>query len=167
MTDKEYLKTEIWKDASWEIVGNPESRLVKKGFTPKIIDLAIQDAQRNDYTQELLSNPFYSLVIVAYDLDKTNKAAVNRLNALAANLTQNFNTRTLLLTAAAPARAAAFAKEYKLASEIFYADAVPLKSMVRANPGVILLKNGNIVNKWHFHTVPDYDELVKDYFGKQ
>jgi uncharacterized membrane protein YphA (DoxX/SURF4 family) len=167
MTDKEYLKTEIWKDTNWEIVGNPESRLVKKGFTPKIVDLAIQDAQRNDYNNELLGNPFYSLVIVAYDLKKTNEGAINRLNALAANLTQNFNTRTVLLTAASPVDAQAFAKKYQLVSEVFYADAVPLKSMVRANPGVMLLKNGTIINKWHYHNVPDYDELVKDYFGKQ
>jgi uncharacterized membrane protein YphA (DoxX/SURF4 family) len=167
MTDKEYLSSGIWKDTNWEIVGNPESRLVKKGFTPKIIDLAIQDAQRNDYNNELLSNPFYSLVIVAYDLKKTNSGAINRLNALAANLTQNFNTRTILLTAASPTEATAFAKKYRLVSEIFYADGVPLKSMVRANPGVMLLKNGSIVNKWHFHTMPDYEHLVKEYFNKQ
>jgi uncharacterized membrane protein YphA (DoxX/SURF4 family) len=167
MTDKEYLSSGIWKDTSWEIVGNPESRLVKKGFTPKIIDLAIQDAQRNDYNNELLSNPFYSLVIVAYDLKKTNSGAINRLNALAANLTQNFNTRTILLTAASPTEATAFAKKYRLVSEVFYADGVPLKSMVRANPGIMLLKNGTIVNKWHFHTMPDYEHLVKEYFGKQ
>ncbi len=164
MTDKEYLKTGIWKDNNWAVIGNPESRLVKKGFTPKITDLAIQDAQRTDYTQELLSNPFYSLVIVAYDLKKTDGAAINRLNALATNLTQNFNTRTILLTSASAADATTFAKQYHLISELFYADGVPLKSMVRSNPGVILLKNGTIINKWHYHTVPDYDHLVKQYF---
>lgn len=167
MTDKEYISSGIWKDTNWQVVGDPESKLVKKGFTPKIADLSIQDAQRNDYTKELLSNPFYSLVIVAYDLKKTDKDAINRLNALAANLTQNFNTRTVLLTSANPTDAAAFAKEHKLISEIFYADGVPLKSMVRANPGIILLKNGTIVNKWHYHTVPDYDHLAKEYFLKQ
>jgi uncharacterized membrane protein YphA (DoxX/SURF4 family) len=167
MTDKEYLSSGIWKDTNWEIVGNPESRLVKKGFTPKIIDLAIQDAQRTDYNNELLSNPFYSLVIVAYDLKKTDSGAINRLNALATNLTQNFNTRTILLTAASPAEATAFAKQHRLVSEVFYADGVPLKSMVRSNPGILLLKNGTIINKWHFHTVPDYEHLVKEYFGKQ
>jgi hypothetical protein len=36
--------------------------------------------------------------------------------------------------------------------------------MVRANPGIILLKNGTIVNKWHFHAVPDYEHLTKEYF---
>ncbi|MCC8424650.1 BT_3928 family protein [Mucilaginibacter sp. UR6-11] len=167
MTDKEYLKTGIWKDNNWEVVGTPESRLVKKGFSPKIADLTLEDAQRNDYTKELLSNPFYSLVIVAYDLKKTDGPAINRLNALATNLTQNFNMRTILLTSASPADAAAFAKQYHLVSEIFYADGVPLKSMVRSNPGVMLLKNGTIINKWHYHTVPDYDHLVKKHLQQQ
>ena len=167
ITDKEYIKSGIWKDSSWVVVGNPENRLVKKGFQPKIRDLAIQDAQRNDYTKELLDNPFYSLVIVAYDLKKTDTTAINRLNALAVNLTQNFNTRTVLLTTNSAADAAAFSKAHRLISEVFYADAVPLKSMVRANPGVLLLKNGTIVNKWHYHMVPSYDSLVKQYFQQQ
>jgi uncharacterized membrane protein YphA (DoxX/SURF4 family) len=166
MTDKEYLSSNIWKDNNWEIIGDPESKLIKKGFTPKIVDLIINDAQRNDYTKELISNPFYSLWIVAYDLKKTDGAAINRLSALAANLTANFNMRTILLTSASPAEATAFAKKYKLVSEIFYVDGVPLKEMVRSNPGIMLIKNGTIVNKWHYHTMPDYDHLVKDYLQK-
>lgn len=167
MTDKEYLKTSIWKDNNWEVVGDPESRLIKKGFEPKIRDLSIHDAQGNDYTKELLNNPFYSLVIVAYDLDKTDEDAINRLNALAVNLTQNFNAHTILLTSASHVNAEAFSKKHHLVSEIFYADGVPLKTMVRANPGIILLKNGTIVNKWHYHTIPKYDDLVKEYFQQQ
>jgi uncharacterized membrane protein YphA (DoxX/SURF4 family) len=167
MTDKEYMKTGIWKDNNWEVVGTPESRLVKKGFTPKIVDLVIQDSQRNDYTHEILNNPFYTLVIVAYDLKKTDPAAINRINALAVNFVQNFNGRTILLTSASAKDAEAYSKEHKLVSEIFYVDEVPLKEMVRSNPGVILLKNGTIVNKWHYHTVPDYDHLAKQYFQQQ
>ncbi|MDB5001468.1 MAG: DoxX family protein [Mucilaginibacter sp.] len=167
MRDKEYLKTAIWKDANWEIVGSPESRLVKKGFEPKIRDLNIQDAQGNNYNQELLSNPFYSLVIVAYNLEGTNTNALNRINALAANLIQNFNTRVILLTSNAPANAEVFAKQHKLVGELFYADGVPLKTMVRSNPGIILLKNGTVINKWHYHNMPKYEDLVKNYLSKQ
>jgi hypothetical protein len=167
MSDKEYLKTAIWKDANWEIVGSPESRLVKKGFEPKIRDLNIQDAQGNNYNEELLSNPFYSLVIVAYNLEGTNTNALNRINALAANLIQNFNTRVILLTSNAPANAEVFAKQHKLVGELFYADGVPLKTMVRSNPGIILLKNGTVINKWHYHNMPKYEDLVKNYLSKQ
>jgi uncharacterized membrane protein YphA (DoxX/SURF4 family) len=167
VTDKEYLSSGIWKDANWEVVGNPESKLIKKGFTPKIQDLVIQDAQGNDYTQELFANPFNSLFIVAYDLSKTDTVAITQINALAINLTRNFNTRTILLTSSSETDALAFAKRYHLVSEIFYADGVPLKSMVRANPGVMLLKAGTVINKWHYHTVPGYDDMVKRYFQQQ
>ena len=167
MTDKEYLRSGIWKDTNWEVQGNPESRLVKKGFEPKIRDLNIQDAQGNNYNEELLSSPFYSLIIVAYNLESTNQDAVNRINALAINLTQNYNTRTIFLTSNAPEQAQMFAKDHKLISDLFYADGVPLKTMVRANPGIILLKNGTVINKWHFHNMPKYDDLVKNYLSKQ
>jgi len=166
MSDKEYIKSGIWKDTNWEVQGNPESRLVKKGFEPKIRDLNIQDAQGNNYNEELLSSPFYSLVIVAWNLEDTNPDAVNRINALAINLTQNYNTRTIFLTSNAPDNAQKFAKDHKLVSELFYADGVPLKTMVRSNPGIILLKNGTVINKWHFHNMLKYEYIVKNYLSK-
>lgn len=164
MTNTEYLKTNIWKDNNWEVIGQPESRLVKKGFTPKIRDLAIQDAQGNDYTKELLTNPYNNIVIVAYDLNKTDDEAIGRLNAMAINLAQSFNTRTVMLTSNSHQFTEAYSKQHHLMFEIFYADGVPLKTMVRANPGVLLLKNGTVVNKWHYHSMPKYDDLVKKYF---
>jgi hypothetical protein len=164
MTNTDYLKTNIWKDNNWEVIGDPESRLVKKGFTPLIRDLAIQDAQGNDYTKELLSNPYNNIIIVAYNLDKTDTEALDRLNAMAINLAQNFNTRTVMLTSNSHQYTEAFSKQHHLMFEIFYADGVPLKTMVRANPGILLMKNGTVINKWHYHSMPKYDDLVKKYF---
>jgi len=167
MNDKEYIKSNIWKDNNWQVVGQPESHLIKKGFTPKIQDLTIYDSQHNDYTNELLANPFYSLVIVAWDIDHTNQDAINQINALALDLRENYNTRVVLLTSSPAEVAEAFSKQHHLVCELFYADEVPLKEMVRSNPGVLLLKNGVVINKWHYHTLPKYDELVKQYFRQQ
>jgi uncharacterized membrane protein YphA (DoxX/SURF4 family) len=164
MTNTEYLKSNIWKDNNWQVVGDPVSRLVKKGYTPKIQDLSISDAQGNNYTKDLLANPFNNLIVVATNLNEADEDAVNSLNAIAINLKQNFNTRAILLTSSSAKSAEAYSKEHKLAFEIFYGDEVPLKEMVRANPGVLLLKNGTIINKWHYHTMPNYDELTKEYF---
>ncbi|SDH02803.1 DoxX protein [Pedobacter terrae] len=166
MSDKAYLKTEIWKDNNWEIIGEPAKRLVKKGFEPKIKDLNITDASGTDYTKELIENPYYNLIFVAYDLHATNEAAIGKLNALALNATQQFNIRTVLLTSNSAQDAQAFIKKNNLFSEVFFADAVPLKSMVRANPGVLLMKNGVVINKWHYHNVPTFDQLSRKYFDK-
>jgi hypothetical protein len=166
MTDKEYLNTEIWKDQNWEIIGEPVSKLVKKGFDLKIKDLKITDVQGTDYNQEILENPYYNLLIIAYDLTKTNELGIGNINAIAINAAENFNIRTVLLTSSASIAAENFSKKNNLVMEVFYADAVPLKSMVRANPGVILMKNGTVINKWHFRNLPSYDELLASYFSK-
>ena len=164
MTNTEYSKSNIWKDNNWEVSPKTESRLVKRGFTPKIRDLQINNAQGNDYTKELLQNPYKSLVVVAYDLNQSNTEALDALNAQAANLVLNFNTRVILITSTSPKNAEAFGKLHHWVFEIFYADEVPLKTMVRANPGIFLIKNGTILNKWHYHSMPKYDDLVKKYF---
>jgi len=165
LTDKEYLSSGIWKDKSWEITGDPESKLISKGFEVKIKDLKITDSQGTDYNTEILENPYYNLVIVAYDLSKTDLIGIGNLNAIAINAADNFNIRTVFLTSNSAQDAEAFSKKNKLVMEIFYADAIPLKSMVRANPGVLLLKNGTVINKWHFHNLPSYDELSAKYFN--
>lgn len=165
LTDKEYLSSGIWKDKNWEITGDPESKLISKGFEVKIKDLKITDSQGTDYNAEILENPYYNLVIVAYDLSKTDLIGIGNLNAIAINAAENFNVRTVFLTSTSVQDAETFSKKNKLVMEIFYADAIPLKSMVRANPGVLLLKNGTVVNKWHFRNLPSYDELSKEYFS--
>jgi uncharacterized membrane protein YphA (DoxX/SURF4 family) len=166
MSDKDYLKTQIWKDTNWQIVGDPVQKLVKKGYEPKIKDLIINDAAGTNYTKELLENPYYNLIIVAYNLNQTNEKAIGKLNALTLDATEQFNIRTVLLTSNSAQDAEAFSKRNKLLSEIFYADAVPLKSMVRANPGVLLLKNGVVINKWSYQAMPSFEQLKTAYFDK-
>lgn len=165
MTDKEYLKTEIWKDKNWVITGDPLTVLIKKGYDVKIKDLKISDSMGTDYNEEILENPYYNLVIVAYDLSKTDPNGIGNLNAIAINAAENFNVRTVLLTSGSVQDAEAFSKTNKLVMEVYHADGIPLKSMVRANPGVLLLKNGTVINKWHYHNLPSYDELASKYFG--
>lgn len=166
INDQEYLKTGIWKDENWEMQGEPENRLVKKGYDVKIKDLQITDSQGIDYTSEVLEHPFYTLMIVAYDLNQASLIALEKLNALAVTAAENDGVRTALITASSPEVAEVFKKKYKLLMEVLYADAIPLKSMVRANPGLMLLKDGIVVNKWHYHSIPSYERLMKDYFSK-
>lgn len=160
MTDKQYLKQEIWKDANWEITGEPENKLIKKGFDIKIKDLKITDALGNDYTDFLLNNKNYQLIIVAYNLSKTNDKALAGLNATAIKLAEMHQIKTIMLTSSAPRDADDLKKRLNLNAEFYYADAIPLKSMVRANPGLLLMKNGLVINKWHFRTFPAYADLA-------
>ncbi|MFD1629440.1 BT_3928 family protein [Pseudopedobacter beijingensis] len=166
INDKEYLATKIYENPDWEFISSSDPVLVKAGYQPKIKDLNIFDSQGVSYTHEIIENPYYNLIAVGWKLDKANESAIQTINTLAINTAKNYNTRTVLLTSNSAQDADKLAKENKLMFEIFYADAVPLKSMVRSNPGLILMKNGVIIKKWPSSDLPSYEELENGYLGK-
>ncbi|MNK24360.1 hypothetical protein D3C87_426650 [compost metagenome] len=167
VNDKVYMADKLWEDESWEIIGEPESRLVKKGYEIPIPDLLITDADGTDHTQEIIANPYYNLVIVAKDLSSTNIDAIQKINQAAIQLTKDYNgLRVVLLTASASKDAQYLSDKMQLIAEIFYADLIPLKSMVRANPGVLLLKGGNVVGKWHYNNFPDAKTIEDKFLSK-
>ena len=166
INDKDYIATKIYADTNWVLESSSEPKLVKEGFQPKIKDLNIFDSQGVSYTQEIFDNPYYNLVAVGWKLDKTNKKALGDINALAINAKENFNTRSVFLTSNSPKDAEALVKELNLLPDVFYADAVPLKSMVRSNPGLMLIKEGVVIKKWPSTALPSYDDLVKNYLSK-
>lgn len=48
----------------------------------------------------------------------------------------------------------------------FTADDVLLKTIMRSNPGVVLIQNGKIIQKWHYRKLPTFAEVSKEYLGK-
>lgn len=168
VTDKEYMDG-IWEDDNWEVMGEPSSRLVKKGYEIPITDLFISDMEGNDVTQEIITNPYYNFIVVSTYADKLNTAdmiALDRINSTIRDLSTDYNLRATLLTASSSQVATSLDEEMDLMLEIFYADAVPLKSMVRSNPGVMLMRNGVVVKKWSKLNFPTKQELEKTYFNK-
>ena len=67
----------------------------------------------------------------------------------------------ILLTASLPEVAESYREKAGAAFEIFYADDIILKMMIRSNPGLLLLHDGVIIDKWHFHHFPEYEEIKK------
>ncbi|PRD45437.1 BT_3928 family protein [Sphingobacterium haloxyli] len=168
VTDKEYMDG-IWEDDNWEVMGEPTSKLVKKGYQIPIPDLLISDAEGNDVTQEIITNPYYNFVVVSTYVDKLSLAdiiALDRINTTIRDLATDYNLRALLLTTSSSEVARGLQDEMDLVLETFYADAVPLKSMVRSNPGVLLLQNGTVIKKWSKITFPSKRELEEDYLAK-
>lgn len=167
VNDKIYMADKLWEDESWEIIGEPESRLVKKGYDIPIPDLLITDADGADHTQEIINNPYYNVIIVAKDLSSTNIDALQKINQTVTQMTKDYNgLRVVLLTASASKDAQYLSDKMQLIAEIYYADLIPLKSMVRANPGVILLKGGNVMGKWHYNNFPDAKTIEDNFLSK-
>ncbi|NGM62292.1 DoxX family protein [Sphingobacterium sp. SGG-5] len=169
VNDKVYMDQKIWEDERWEIVGEPETRLIKKGYQLPIPDLIISDAEGIDVTPEIVSNPYYNFIVVSTDvtkLDPIDYLALDRINNTLREISNEENIRVILLTSSSSDDANYLNSQLELVLEIFYADAVPLKSMVRSNPGVLLMRNGTVIKKWSKVTFPDKDKLIANYLKK-
>ncbi len=45
----------------------------------------------------------------------------------------------------------------------YYADEKLIKTIMRSNPGLLLLKDGQIVHKWHINKIPNFEEIKTAY----
>lgn len=170
VTDKEYMDQKIWEDENWEIVGEPESKLVKKGYKLPIPDLLITDSEGNDFTAEIIENPHYNFIVTSVDVSKFSAedlVALDRINQTIKELSNEYNLRAVLLTSSAFKDVEYLNNQLDLVLENFYADAVPIKSMVRSNPGVMLLQNGKVIMKWSKKSFPSKEVLAEKYLKQQ
>lgn len=132
-------------DSSWVFV-EQNSILIEKGYTPPIHDFDIVDENGFDITDELLSHPGKVHFIIMYDLDKADITAV----AKAEELYKEAKSRGELfyaLTASSDEDIRKFAAKHALTFSFCLTDPITLKTIVRANPGLMTIENGTIINK--------------------
>jgi uncharacterized membrane protein YphA (DoxX/SURF4 family) len=163
VSDAAYLEEEWWKNEAWEVTGEPESKLISQGYTVPIADFILYDTEGVDMTAQVLENPELNFYVVAWDLNASNRAGVERIRQLVTELATSERIRPVLLTSSSPELVDNFINETQLDIETFYVDAVPLKSMVRSNPGLLLMKEGTVIQKWHHHTVPNPNQFIKKF----
>lgn len=163
LSDKEYLSTKIYENKDWKYISASEPVLIKAGYQAPLKDFIITDAMGVDHTDEIANNQGYELLFIEYDLHHADLEIQRRLNDLATTA-QEFNVRTVGITAESTQDVELFCKKVNAMYELFYCDAIPLKMIVRANPGIVLLHNGTVVNKWQYADLPTYKEFKETYF---
>ena len=59
-----------------------------------------------------------------------------------------------------------FRHEVNAAFPFYYCDQVVLKTMIRSNPGIMLMKGSTVVGMWHNNAIPSFEKLNRKYFSK-
>ncbi|MDO5608109.1 MAG: DoxX family protein [Capnocytophaga sp.] len=126
---------------------------IKKGYEPPIHDFTIED-DGEDFAYQFL-NDDKVLMIISYRIDKSDKKAWASVKKTADKALQQ-GYKVIGMTSN-PESADKIVKDNELNFKFYFTDETTLKTMIRSNPGYIILKKGTITDKKHFN---DFDDLA-------
>ena len=143
-------------DLSWNFVEN-YSELVKEGEEPLIGDFSIVDWETDeDIAAGLLADTGYVCIVAIEFVEKASVSRVDKVNDLYDYCVEN-NVPFLAATASGEEEIALWRRRTGAEYPIYWADNMMLRTMVRSNPGIVLLNNGVVVGKWSADGIPDVD----------
>ncbi|MBC8172458.1 MAG: DoxX family protein [Chitinophagales bacterium] len=149
-------------DTNWKFVERKDKE-IEPGFKAKIIDFAVIDEKENDITQKILNYDDYMLMVVSDDLDKTNPDAWKTINDMQ-KAAEAEGVFTFAFVGEGRERIELFRHEVQAAYPFYKGDYKVILTIMRTNPGVVLLKKGTVLAKWSYRDVPSFIEIKNEYF---
>ena len=134
-------------------------KVIREGDKPAIHDFTITAEDGTDITIDVLSMDKVFL-LVAYDINKSNGDIQGKVNDFV-SLCQKDGVEFIGLTASSPSDVAKFTTAHGTKHTYYFTDGTTLKTMIRSNPGLMLLSKGTVKAMWHFHDFPSFDDLKK------
>lgn len=135
-----------------------EEKVIDKGYEPPIYNFTIEK-DNVDYLQEYLEYPKV-LLITSYDLSKFDTQAVQSLNQLAKKAQEN-GYKVVGLTASTNEAIYQFETQHDLTYNFYFCDGTTIKTMIRSNPGLMILNYGTIKDKKHWQDANEIELETK------
>ncbi|WP_406683184.1 DoxX family membrane protein [Seonamhaeicola sp. MEBiC1930] len=134
-----------------------ETKEIEKGYEPPIYDFSIE-SNEEDLTAHFL-NVDNLIVIVSYSLEKIERDGAEKLKSLS-KLAIEKGYEVIGLTASGEETKQKINETYGLSFDWYLCDEKALKTIVRANPGILELDKGTVMQKVHWNDI-DNLELPK------
>lgn len=154
-----------WQDSLWmnshEFV-NSKSELVQAGQKPAITDFKVWDNDNNDLTSMVLDTPQYHFWLVCYDMTAMDQSSFGKINALQQACEKN-SIPFVGLTATPYDQMDPIRHDLNAAFPFYYSDGTVLKTIIRSNPGLVLLKGSVVEGMWAWRDIPSFDEVKEKY----
>lgn len=146
-------------NTTWKFVDAPPPKLLKKGYVPPTKDFSITSLETGESLhEEIFAKGGFLIFITSANIGEAklkNSDALNKLYEYSANNNVNF----IMLSGSSEEANQIYRQNTGAKYPIYSTDATVLKSMVRSNPGIMLLRNNFILKKWNINDAPSVDEL--------
>ena len=142
-----------YDDDSWTFV---ERKLIKQGYVPPIASFELYDENENNIADRLLEDDKGVFLLISPALEKANDNHIDEINNI---YDYTVESDMLFFCVTIPSKESINEWIHNTGAEYPFltADDVMLKSIVRANPGLVLLKSGTIIEKWNHNDIPSED----------
>lgn len=139
---------------------NQRKEVIRPFKEAPIHDFDLEDPETGEpYGKTFLTKMGCRFLLVAYDLEKTNVKRMDEINAFASKAAEN-NVEFIAATASRD-MAEAFRHEHQNPFRYYFNDATALKTIIRSNPGLVMLKDTVVVKMWHHKDFPTFEKAMK------
>jgi len=146
-----------WEDTAWTYVDSRHS-LIRKGYEPPIHDFTIVDEYENDITNDILADEGFSFLLVTTHIGKADREALIHADELA-SWSFASGISFYCMTSSVEDEIIQAREVNNIGFGIYTTDEITLKTIIRSNPGLLLIKNGTIMGKWHYNDFPAIEEM--------
>ena len=151
-------------DSTWQWVETKNIK-VKEGYVPPIHDFTISTLEGEDITDIVLKQDKFTFLLIAYNLKKSSGENMGEINKIADFCNNKSNCSFICLTASIDKTINDFKNKYDTNFKFYNTDEITLKTIVRSNPGLMLIKHGTILDKWHHNDVPGPEKVSKEFLN--
>ena len=140
-------------DPSWTFV-DQKSVLISKGYKAPIHDFSIMNEQFDDITKEVLNYSGNTYLLICYDINETSVDGAMKAEQIYQKVKKE-GIKFYALTASSDDDIRKFTDKTGVTYPFWKTDMTALKTVIRANPGLVLLKSGTVEGKWNWR---DFDK---------
>lgn len=148
---------ENYPDSTWEFVDS-KTIMIKEGFVPPIHDFSILSLNGDDLTEDILQQKGYTFLLIAPYLEKADDSNFGPIDQIY-EYAEEYGYKFYCLTASGKQAIARWQDMTGAEYPFYNTDAVTLKTIIRSNPGMLLLKDGTVIQKWSHNELPNDSEL--------
>lgn len=157
----DYYKDTAWV-SNWEFVDSrieDPNEIYADGFS-------MMDPTGEDYAKDIIGSPDYVLIATIHHLNDIDDKGIRRMKQVYRYAQERGLYMVLLVSvSSSQTEVVDFLLENKMDNiEFYYADEKAIETMLRSNPGFILLRNSVVVNKWHHSNVGDLIAMTTEDF---
>lgn len=150
--DKEFTEKDLANIPEGATFVDRKDKVITEGYVPPIHDF-VMEKDGSDYKDELLQEPKL-LMIVAYNLTEANEKGLTKMEQINKKASAK-GYKVIGMTASTPEEIATIRKEYGINFDFYFCDAIPLKTIERANPSFVILEKGTVKQKVHYNDTED------------